>query len=248
MRRTISRLMMTLLLVAFASPAWGQLDRRDQRSTTQSKAPPTTSSDYAASEMKRGTSALKVAGELQSTYREGDDRMGTILMEAGYSPPQVMQALIAEGVALDLATGQVGRGGPHVGGPEDYQLMAQTLADGGHSVAEIVEVLVAVYDADAGMIASALRLADFDAAGVAQALRTEMGADAAAAATAMNDGGFIWPSILVGLTEGGFGGDLPDYLAALYQAGAPQQYVQSAIEQKIDPETVAHWLSRVVQP
>ena len=248
MTRTVSRLTMTFLLCALASPAWGQFERSTStsRTTTPTKSTPS-SSDYAASEMSRGTSATQVAAQLRNTYGETDDQMGTILMDAGYSPSQVMAALIAEGVALDLATDQVGRGS-NVVGPEDNQLMAQPLADGGHSVAEIVEVLVAVYEADAGMVAGALKFAGFDAGEVAQALRTEMDADANAAAAALQDGGFIWPQILVGLTEGGFPNDLPDYLAALYHAGAPQQYVQSAIEQTIDPETVAHWLSRVVQP
>lgn len=254
MHRTVFRTALLVTLVATAAPAWAQRDSPDpRRDAPQRETRRPSSTDFATTEYRKGTDATQVAGKLRSDYRERTDRLGPVLMSAGYDGPQVMEALLAEGVSLSQAIGQIGRRGdgpPSVGAaPESWQ-MARTLAQGGHPADEAANVLVEVYDVDATEAAEALEFAGYPVAAVARALRVEFGVDDAAAIVALRGAGYscedAWSGVVT--RSSGFRGSGTDRVAGLYEAGCSRDVVRGILENNFTPRVLAGWLAGLLEP
>jgi hypothetical protein len=198
MRTTLRALVIplpTLMLAALAStpdPARGQ--RTPTRETVQRTADVPPSLRYATRQFMAGTPAPPVALGLRSTYGEPDGRLGVVLMDAGYGPTDALEALIGANVGPTLAAEQAARGGPHAASAEEMERVARALAENGHRAADVANVLVEVYGADALEVIAASRATGVplvsDSRFVGGALRSVFGLDDITVVSTLRSGGY----------------------------------------------------------
>lgn len=244
------RIPIQLALIAVLAIPANPVLAQDRTSTTSERESP---EDFAAAEQRRDAKATAVASELRSTYRTERDRIAPLLLTAGYQPPQVMEALLAEGFSLTEASDDVGRYGdeaPSVGSAiEEYEEMAATLEAGGYSAIEVAEVLVAVYDASASGVAHALDFAGYDVTEIGEALGVALETGLTGAVEGLRGGGFSCTDALIAISDEGNG--FPAGLArvrGLFDGGCSFNEVATALRDAWDHEAVAHELATAAQP